>query len=157
MTNLSSLEPVLIGLLIAGLVIVRQFGARRVASVWTVLVPLGLAYFGATGLGTLDTTGFVLLAVSTSLGLGLGVMRATTFRLWTDASGQAVMQGTRMTVLLWVVTIGVKVGLSVLEHQVGLNQAVSGGAELLIPVAATLAAQNVVVYLRSKRRQLVAA
>ena len=62
LSNLSSLEAVLIGLAVAVFVIVRQFSARRITSVWALLVPLGLAYFGAANLGQLDTTGFVLLA-----------------------------------------------------------------------------------------------
>lgn len=156
LSNPSSLEGVLIGLVVAALVIVRQFGTRPVLSAWMVLVPLGLAYFGATNFTALDAAGLALLSVNTSLGIGLGVMRGMTFRLWTDDSGRALMQGTLVTLLFWVLTIGVKLGLSVLERQSGLSSA-SNTAVQLIPVAATLAAQNLVVYLRSRDQRLVTA
>src|SRR5579859_5988975 len=129
-TSLSSLTPILIGLAIAALVIVRQFSARRVASVWMIAVPFGLAAFGATGLGNLDTTGLVLVALNTSLAVALGVMRGTTFRIWSGASGEALMQGTRLTVLLWAATIGVRVVVSLIERQLGLGLSTIGGADL---------------------------
>jgi hypothetical protein len=98
----------------------------------------------------------VVLSVSTSLGVGLGVMRGMTFRLWTDRTGRALMRATALTLLLWAITIGVKIGLTVLIHQAGLGQA-NTNADALIPAAATLAAQNVVVYLRARDHALVAA
>jgi hypothetical protein len=157
LSNLSGLEAVLIGLAVAVFVIVRQFRARRVMSAATMLPPLALTYFGLANLGQLDTTGLVLLVVNTSLAVALGVARGTTFRIWSGARGEALMQGTRLTLLLWVATIGVRVAVSFVEQRAGLGTYASAGAELLIPVAATLATQNIVAYLRSRDQQLVAA
>jgi hypothetical protein len=156
-SNLSSLAPVVIGLIVAGLFIWRQFSTRPVASAWMVLVPLGLGYFGASSVGSLDATGLALLAVNTSFGIGLGVVRGTTFRVWVGERGAVLMRGTRLTLLLWVATIGVRVALSVVEQLAGSSASATGSAALLIPVAATLAAQNVVVYLRSRDQQLAVA
>jgi len=153
----SSLEAVVIGLAVAVFVIVRQLSARRVTSTWTMLLPLGLAAFGLANLGQLDPTGLVMVAINTSLAVGLGVMRGTTVRIWSGESGEALMQGTRLTLLLWAATIGVRVAVVFVEQLAGPGALASGGAALLIPVAATLAAQNLVVYLRSKDQQLIAA
>jgi hypothetical protein len=46
---------------------VRQFSVRRVESAWMVLVPLGLAYFGASALGNLGTAALVSLAINSSV------------------------------------------------------------------------------------------
>ncbi|HLZ31743.1 MAG TPA: hypothetical protein VKV73_30845, partial [Chloroflexota bacterium] len=89
LSDLSSLAPVLIGLAVAGFFIVRQFSARRILSVGTMLLPLGLAGFGAANLGQLDAMGLVSLAINTSLAMALGVMRGMTFRIWSDEDGEA--------------------------------------------------------------------
>lgn len=157
LSNLSGLEAVLIGLAVAVFFIVRQFQARRIMSAATMLPPLALVYFGVVNLGQLDTTGLMLLAVNTSLAVVLGVARGTTFRVWSGASGEALMQGTAVTLLLWVATIGVRVAVAFVEQRAGVGTFASGGADLLIPVAATLAAQNIVAYLRSRDQRLVAA
>ena len=81
-TNLSDIEGVLIGIAAIALFIVRQFQTRRVASPWTVLLPVALAYFGAQGLAQLDATGWAVLGLNLSLGIALGFARATTLRLW---------------------------------------------------------------------------
>ena len=91
------------------------------------------------------------------MGVVLGFRRGTTFRIWVGESGEALMQGTRVTLLFWVVTVAAKVALSIVGQQVGMSSLASGATELLIPLAATLAAQNIVVYLRSRDQQLVAA
>jgi hypothetical protein len=156
-TNLSGLEAALIGLAVALLFIVRQFSTRRVMSPWMVLVPLALALFGiSNGFGQLNSTAWMLLGLNLSLGVVLGVMRAMSFRLWTNERGEALIRGTRVTLLLWLATLAVKVGLSVVEQRTGLGS-FSSGAELLIPVAATLAAQNLGVFLRSQDVRLVTA
>ncbi len=150
LTNLSGLETAIIGLAVAALFIVIQFSTRRVASPWIILVPLALVYFGiSNGVGQLDSTAWILLGLNLSLGVALGVVRGMSLQVWTNERGDALMRGTRVTLLLWLATIAVKVGLSVLERQIGFGVGFST-AELLLPVAATIAAQNLVVFLRSQ-------
>jgi len=153
-TNLSGATGALIGLAVVVFFIVRQFSTRPVASWWMVAVPAALAVFGARDLVLLDTSGWVLLAISSSLGVGLGFARGVTFRVWVAAHGTALMRGTALTLLLWVATIAIKTGLSVFAGYSGIG---TNTAEMLLPVAATLAAQNLVVYLRSRDQGLVAA
>jgi hypothetical protein len=142
------------GLLIAAALIVffivRQFGTRRVLSLWNVLAPAALLYFGLQGLAELDSTGWLLLGFSLSLAMALGVARGLTFRVWTDTSGQAWMRGGVPTLLLWIATIAVKAALTLAEIKFGLGSASTSAAASLIPGAVTIAAQLLVVYLRAQ-------
>jgi len=152
--NLAGLEAALIGLVVIVFFIVRQFTTRPVASRLTVLAPLVLAYFGLAGLSQLDGTGWLLLALNVGIASVLGFARGTTFRVWTDASGRAVMRGTALTLILWLATFAVKIGLIVLERQIGLGNLASSSAETWLPAAATLGAQTLVAYLRSQDQRL---
>jgi hypothetical protein len=155
-TNFSGAESALVGLGVAVLFIIRQFRTRRVASLWMWLVPLVLAAIGISGLSQLNSVGWAVLALNLALGIGLGVVRGNSFRLWTNSQGQAVMRATNLTLVLWLVTIAIKIGLALLERQTGLTTA-TPGADIMLPAAATLAAQNLSVYLRSQTAALVTA
>jgi hypothetical protein len=153
--NTNSLETALIGLAILVFFIVRQFRTRRIASIFNLLVPIALLYFGAQGLSQLDTVGWLLLGLSLSLAVVFGVARGMTFRVWTGPQGEALMRGTALTLVLWLATIGIKVGLSLLEAHFGFGSVASSSAETMLPGALTIAAQMLVVYLRSQdQRQL---
>jgi hypothetical protein len=154
LTN-ASLEAALIGLAVIVFFIVRQFTTRPVASRWTVLAPVVLAFFGLQGLGALDATGWLLLGFSMSLGVVLGFARGTTFRVWTNERGRALMRGTALTLVLWLATFAVKIGVSMVERQMGLGSLTTSTAEIWLPAAATIAAQTAVVYLRARDQQLV--
>ena len=156
-SNLSGLQGALIGLAVVVFFIVRQFSTRPVLSLWLVIPPLALLYFGATGLAQLDAAGWLLLAINLVLGVGLGYLRGTTFRVWFDDRNTALMKGTSLTVLFWVATIAVKIVLAFVEQKAGLGLGASSGAELMIPTAATLGVQSLVVYLRAHNRRLIAA
>jgi hypothetical protein len=146
----SGTEGVLIGLAVIAFFVVRQFGTRPLNSRWTVLAPLALAYFGRQGVNQLDPTGWLLLAVSVSLGVGLGFVRGMSFQVWTDANDDAYMRGGLWTLVLWLATFAAKVVLSVVEVKFGLAAFASSSAELLLPAAATIAAQYLVVFLRAR-------
>jgi hypothetical protein len=152
--TLGGLEAALIGLAVLAFFIVRQFTTRPVASRWTILAPLVLAYVGLTGLGQLDGTGWLLLALNVSLAAVLGFARGTTFRVWTDAAGRAVMRGTGPTLVLWLATFAVKIGLSAFERQIGLGSLASSNAGIWLPAAVTLATQTLIAYLRSQDQRL---
>ena len=151
----SALTSGLIALAIAALVIARQFSTRRVVSSWTLIPPIGLFVYGLTGIGSLDATGFALLGVNVLLALGFGVARASTMRIWTSSRGELLMRGTVLTLVLWALTIGARLGVYAFERSAGLGLP-SSGAALLIPAAVTLGAQILAVYLRSQRVRLAA-
>ena len=148
--SFSGPQGLLLGAALILFFIVRQFGTRRVLNLWNVLLPAGLLYFGLQGLGDLDSIGWLLLGLSISLAIAFGVARGLTFRVWTDASGQALMRGGVLTLVLWVATIGVKVGLTFAEIKLGLAAESTSTAASLIPGAVTIGAQLLVVYLRAQ-------
>jgi hypothetical protein len=152
-SNFSGLEGALIGLAVLVFFIVRQFSTRRVLSTWTVIPPLVLAYFGLQGLSQLDSTGWLLLGLSLSLGVALGFVRGNTFRISTGAQGEALMRGTALTLVWWLITIAVKAGLTFAEARFGFGAMIGNNAEIMLPAAATIAAQSLVVYLRAQDRQ----
>jgi hypothetical protein len=155
-TNSAGLESALIGLAVLVFFIARQFTTRRVVSVWTVGAPLVLVYFGLQGLTNPDAIAWLLLGINLSLGVALGFARGMTFRVWPDADGQALMRGTMLTLLLWVATFMVRLAASFVEARMGFA-VMSGNAAMLLPAAATIAAQTLVVYLRSQDAQLATA
>src|SRR5579871_3578389 len=95
--NLQGLVGALVALAVVGLFSARQFSTRRVNSLWTIVLPLVLAYLGLQSLGQLDSTGWLLLGVNLSVGLVLGLARGMTLRVWTGQQGEALMRGTRLT------------------------------------------------------------
>jgi hypothetical protein len=160
-SNLSSsvatggLEGALIGVAVLVLFIFRQFVTRGVTNWLNILAPLALLYFGMQGLGQLDPTGWLLLTVGLSLGIALGFARATTFHVWSGPGGQALMRGTALTLVLWVLTFAVKIGLTLGETSLGFGPVVTNPAVTFVPAAATLAAQVLVVYLRGQDLRFV--
>ena len=156
-TTVSGTELALISIAAVALFIVRQFQTRRVASPWNVLLPLGLAYFGAQGLALLDPGGWAMLGVNLSLGLGLGFARGTTLRVWVDERGEALVRGTGLTLALWLATFAARVVVGVAEYRFGLGSGSMGTAVMLLPISATLAAQSLVAYLRSRDLSIVTA
>jgi len=152
-TDLSGLQGALIGLALLGFFVARQFSARPVASLWTILPPVALAYYGMQGIAQLDSMGWLLLGLNLSLGVALGFVRGMTIRVWTNDLGAALMRGTAVTLVLWLVTFAVRAGLSFGEHQLGLGGTVPSTAEIFLPAAATVAVQGLVVYLRSLDQQ----
>ena len=156
-TNLSSVLGAIIGLVVVAFVVVRQFSTRPVADRAMVVVPAAMAIFGVQGLGQLDLAGWVLLAVNVSIGIGLGFARAVTFRVWVGEQGAALMQATRLTALLWAVTIAVKTGISMYGAFSGTAGSTDSLTELLLPVAATVATQNLVLHLRSQDLRFIVA
>ena len=149
-TNLSGLQGALIGLALVVFFIVRQFSIRRVISPLTIVLPLALTYFGLQGLGAVDEAGWVFLGVNLSLGVALGFARGATVHIWVDEHRQALMRGTPLTLMLWLVTLAVKIALLIAEGQLGLGALTTSVPEIMLPAAATLVAQLLVVYLRSR-------
>src|SRR5215470_6374716 len=115
LNNLDGLQGALIGLAVLVFFVARQFSTRRIATRWTVLLPVALACIGLPGLTSLSATGWLLLSLNVSLGMALGFARGTSLRVWTDSAGDALMRGTALTAVLWLVTIAVRAGLAFAE------------------------------------------
>lgn len=153
-SSLSGPEGLLIAAALVLFFIIRQFTTRAVLSLFNLVAPAVLVYFGLQGLGDLDATAWLLLGISLSLAIALGAARGVTFRVWTDQNGQAMMRGTGPTVALWIATIAVKVALTFAEIKFGFGAATASSAASYLSGAATLAAQVLVVYLRAQDQRL---
>lgn len=141
---------VLIGIAVLALVIWRQLSVRPVAAdaralrVVGVLGVVGLVQVvSAAGEHPAPALAWGMLLLGLVVAAGLGVVRAATVRIWWS-DGRLVRQGTALTALLWVVGIGVHVGLDLLTRAASPAAAPIDSASVLLFIAVSLAAQAVV-------------
>ena len=78
-----------------------------------------------------------------------GAIRAPTVRVWVDG-GQSWRQGTRLTAVLWVVSLGVHLGYDYLVEGKG-SQSGLGSASLLLYFGVTFTIQQLILDDRSHR------
>lgn len=88
-------------------------------------------------------TAVAMIVASLVLAAGFGALRAYTVRLWREG-GVLYRQGTVVTVLLWLVAIGVHFGADVLIDGTGAAKGLASAA-LLLYLAVTLGVQRFVV------------
>jgi hypothetical protein len=91
--------------------------------------PVAVAFFG---LGLL-------------LAIGMGLVRSATMRVWRTESGW-VSQGDLRTVATWFATIALRVAVMLVATRSGAPE---GAGEIMLFVAVTLAAQNLIIARRS--------
>jgi hypothetical protein len=134
-------------------VLYRQMTAQPLRPQRLVLLPLLLGAFAIqqiSGQHLSAAFGTVAyLGVNFIVGIVLGVWRGTTFRLWSEV-GTVMMRGTWVTLVAWGVLIVIRAGFALATHAVRYGQGVVIG-ELLLALAVTFAAQNVVIWMRAGR------
>jgi hypothetical protein len=139
--------------------IYRQFASQQVSRRTLLLMPALLAFGTLQTLGkaTLGPVDVLLLAVNATIGLGMGLWRGQTYRLWAAADGSIWQRGTLLTAVNWLVLIGIRVGYGVVAHFGGIANSQMIG-EMLASLFLTFAAQSLVIWLRgqSSRGLLVA-
>jgi membrane protein CcdC involved in cytochrome C biogenesis len=135
--------------LVLVLVVARQFRERPVSGRQAV-VPLVLT---AVGLYTLvqahpavTALGVVLTAVELVATAGLGVLRGNSVRLF-ERDGVLMQRGGAPTLVLWVVTIGVRIGLGALAAALGAGALTS--ATLTLSFGISLLVQALVLQRRT--------
>jgi hypothetical protein len=79
----------------------------------------------------------------------LGLARGASSQLTLRESGLH-QKGTGLTLVLWLITIGIRVAAGLVGGAIGLNGALTSAA-LLLTIGLSIAAQNVAVYLRAQR------
>jgi hypothetical protein len=141
-----------VGLVVLALLLYRQLRVRAVRS--TLVLPGVLALLGLFDLNSyvshhpLSTTAGATLVFSLLVfAIGLGVARAWTVRLWV-AGGQAMRQGTWLTVVLWLVAVGLHLAVD--------SRSKVGAASLLFYLGLSLGAQQLAVRWRARRLDAVA-
>jgi hypothetical protein len=128
--------------------IVRQFQARQVNGRALVVLPAVLIGAGWGAVAHLSSVelGF-FFGLNLIAAAGLGIWRASTIRIWTDAE-QVWQKSTGATAALWLAAVAVRIALTVLGVLGGLSVG-QMTAELPVLLGITLGAQNLVLWLRS--------
>ena len=151
--NATTTVNLLIGLAVLVLLVYRQLQVRPVRANFR--LPLILAVIGVIQLTQFlkhdHHTGTVFAALAGSLALAalFGAIRAMTVRVWIQA-GQALRQGTWVTAVLWVVSLGVHLGYDYLVDGKG-SQAGLGTASLTLYFAITYTIQRFILQAKAQR------
>ena len=143
----------LIGLVVLAFILYRQLQTRPVRD--NMRLPLIIAIIGVVQLVQYLQHGHhgagvaVALAGSLVLAAVFGAIRAPTVRIWVDG-GQAWRQGTWLTAVLWVVSLGVHLGYDYLVEGKG-SQSGLGTASLLLYFGVTFTIQRLILQARARR------
>lgn len=125
------------------LVIARRLAGEPIRLKQMLLIPVILAALGLRQLAAQPPTGgeIAYLALSTLLAAGLGLARGTTVAVYVR-DGQAWLRYRPVTVLLWVLSVAVRVGTGLAARAAGVHLT---GETTMVLVAASLLAEAAVV------------
>ncbi|MFC4500136.1 MULTISPECIES: DUF1453 domain-containing protein [Streptomyces] len=149
---MSGLVNVLAIVAVVALVIVRQFRASRVDTDrrWWVL-PVVLAVIALREPDLLDphhhTTAAVMLGAELVVGLAMGAGWAWTTRMWVEPDGAVWSKSTKASVAVWIVGIGLRVGVFALGAMLGIHQ---DSSALMLALAATLLVRSGILVWRGQ-------
>jgi hypothetical protein len=151
-----SVTSLVIGVAVLALLVVRQLSVRRLNESYTIVLIIAV-------IGVVEFVSFlnthhghhtqVIEAVLGSLAIAAvtGAIRAPTVRVWRDDSGQLLRQGTWLTAVLWVVSVGAHLGYDALVGGKALGDV--GDATILLYLAVTLVIQRVIMFARVDRNR----
>jgi hypothetical protein len=150
--NVDQLTP-LIAIALIVFFVYRQFAVRRIRAWTLVALPLVALWGALNQLHDLPTapTGVALAAAGLATAFATGVLRGAAMQVWRDAEGAIWARGSWALLALWVASFAVRAGLYLVARNLG--SAAESQAEVLAFVAATLSAQNAVIWLRSLTAQ----
>ncbi|HVV10261.1 hypothetical protein [Amycolatopsis sp.] len=147
---------VVIAALVVWRVIVRQLLGSAVTLQGLALIPAILLVLGivdcAKALPGASGTEIALLAADLAILLVLGLARAATVRL-SLRDGNAYQKGSALTLVLWLVTIAIRIGFAVLGARAGTTSGLAG-ASIALSMGLSIGVQNVLIYSRARRREL---
>jgi hypothetical protein len=153
-TVTNNVFSIVIGAAVLLLLLTRQVQKRTVKEdsrptlflILTVIGVIDLVQF--LGAHPANGTAIGMIVASLVLAAGFGALRAYTVRLWRE-DGVLYRQGTVVTLLLWLVAIGVHFGADVLIDGTGSAKGLSSAA-LLLYIAVSLGVQRFVVGSRAR-------
>lgn len=125
---------------------------RRTLTVMPLILVAVGGYLSAKALPGASAAELGLLAVDLVVLAGLGVLRSTTTTL-TERNGTTFQKGSAITIGLWVLTIGVRVGLVALGSALGITGPLTS-ASIALTLGVSIAVQNATTYYRVQRRGL---
>jgi len=151
---MSNLANIAIGLIVVGLLLVRQLPPRPAKETSSIRLVLILGAVGvveiskAVGSHHLTSASVAWLTVSLIAGAGLGAIRAGTVRIWRAQDGSAWRQGTIFTAALWLVSVAAHFALDAVIDE-SSRIAVLGTSSILLYLAVTLGVQREIVRRRT--------
>lgn len=144
-------ETALLILLLVAFVIYRQFRTRPANKPLVLIIGGALFVGGIASGGVVDplnpTLSVALFGVEALVAVALGAWRAATVRMWLDASGMAWAKGTSWTLVAWLASIAVRVGLYLAGQALGLPPSTGG---VLVFVGLTIGVQGYLVASRGR-------
>ena len=148
---MSAVLGILIGLLVLVRVIGRQVTGSLVTQKSLVVMPLILLGVGVLSLSSAvhgaSTGELAYLALDCVVLLGAGLARGASIRLTPTEQG-LYQKGTVVTLLLWLLTIALRVGASFASAALWPHSTLSRSA-LALTIGITIGAQNAMIYRRS--------
>lgn len=156
MDPLEILLYVVIAALVVWRVVFRQLRGSTLTVRGLLIIPGVLLVLGlencVRALPQASGSEIALLAVDLMVLLGLGIARAASTTLGTR-NGYAFQKGTTLTLVLWLVTIAVRIGFGVLGARTGLAGPLTSAA-IMLSMGLSIGVQNLLVYNRARRREL---
>jgi hypothetical protein len=149
----NTLTSIAIGVLVLGLILFRQVQKRSVRedsrpTLLLVLLVIGIVELVQFVQGhPVNATGITMLLASLVAAGVFGAIRAYTVRLWRE-DGTLYRQGNLVTVLLWLVAIGVHFGADVLIDHSGSAKGLSS-VSLMLYIAVSFGVQRIIVQTRA--------
>lgn len=146
---------VLIALAVLALVLSRQLQKREVREAQPYRLVLVLGVVGVVETvqfhqqHAVSAAGWSLLAASLLVGAGFGALRGTTMHVWREG-GVLYRKGNAVTVVLWLVGIGLHLALDLATGHVDHDAAGLGSSSVLLYLALTLGIQRVLVLERAE-------
>ncbi|GAA3624185.1 hypothetical protein GCM10022419_132280 [Nonomuraea rosea] len=148
------MEPIQIAVLVLFalvIVIYRQSQARPTARSGMLYTSGAVIAVGVVSGGLIDTRHLALSAalflVEAATAVALGAWRATTVRVWVDSSGVALSKATLWTLLAWLASMAVRVGLYVAGNSLGLILSTGG---IMVFIGLTLGTQAYLIARRGR-------
>ncbi|MFF4617254.1 hypothetical protein [Nonomuraea jabiensis] len=148
------MEPILItplALLAVVFVVYRQMKTRPTAKRGILYTATAMIVVGIASGGAIDprhlALSLSLFLVEAVIAVALGVWRATTVRVWLDDSGVSWSKATAWTMLVWLASIAIRVGLYLAGGALGLELSTGG---ILLFIGLTIGAQSYVVARRGR-------
>ncbi|WP_329221694.1 DUF1453 domain-containing protein [Streptomyces sp. NBC_01485] len=149
---MSGLVNALVIVVVAAVVIVRQFRASRIDTDrrWW-LLPGILAVIALREPDLLDarhhTASALVLAAEVIVGLAMGAAWAWTTRVWVEPDGAVWSKSTKASAAVWAVGIGLRMGLFAVGALMGIHQHSSA---LMLGLAATLLVRSGILIRRTQ-------
>ncbi len=145
---------IIIGIAVLGWILynqlrVRQFTARRlrIAGILGVVGVVEVA--SAAAAHPVSVVGWTLLVVGLVVGAALGLVRAATVKLWVR-DGAVWTQGHALTAALWILGIGIHIGLDLLAGAIAPTANAVNTSSVLLFIAVSLGVQGLVTMQRAR-------